>query len=143
VVTRLEYAIEQARRIRRNLVRKRQETDLGGDCGLASIFLADALGSVSSLRHTDDAFVHVWNEVEGFILDITATQFNDSFECDTAGEPPVLGVLVTREPRIYHRPVTTRGDRTLRYLFETAWYEGADHQLLRPAMERLRTRRRA
>lgn len=141
-MTRLDRAVQAARRIRRNLVRLRHETDLGGDCGLASILLADALGDVGTLRHTADTTgrfctPHVWNEVAGVIVDVTATQFNDSSESDDAGEPLVFGVLVTREPRIYHRPVAGRGRQTLAYLFDADWYEDQDHRRLRAAMKRL------
>lgn len=146
--TKLQHAIREARRIRRNLVRLRRETDLGGDCGLASILLADALGDVGTLRHTEDMFgrfcsPHVWNVVCGVIIDITATQFNDSSESDDAGEPAVFGVLVTRQPRVYHRPVAGHGPQTLAYLFDANWYEDQDHRRLRAAMERLRALRRA
>ena len=139
---RLERAVREARRIRKNLVRLRGETDLGGDCGLASLLLADALADVGTLRHTEDAYgrfcaPHVWNEVDGVIIDITATQFNDSSESDDAGEPPVFGVLVTREPRLYHRPVAGRGRQTLAYLSDVDWYEDQDHRRLRAAMKRL------
>jgi len=139
----LERAVREARRIRRNLVRLRGETDLGGDCGLASLLLADALADVGILRHTDDTrgrfcTPHVWAEVDNVIVDITATQFNDSSECDDAGEPPVFGVLVTREPRLYHRPVAGRGRQTLAYLTDVDWYEDQDHRRLRAAMERLK-----
>jgi hypothetical protein len=145
-VTRLDRAIREARRIRRNLVRKRGETDLGGDCGLASILLADALADVGTLRHTEDIrgrfdTPHVWNEIAGVIVDVTATQFNDSMRSDDAGEPAVFGVLVTRKPRVYHRPIAGRGRQTLAYLFDVNWYEDQDHRRLRAVLERLRTRR--
>jgi hypothetical protein len=144
----LQQAVREARRIRRNLVRLRRETDLGGDCGLASILLADAIGDVRTLRHTADTTgrfctPHVWNEVGGVIIDVTATQFNDSSESDDAGEPAVFGVLVTRQPRVYHRPVAGRGGATLAYLSDANWYEDQDHRRLRAAMERLRALLRA
>lgn len=146
--TKLERAIREARRVRRNLVRLRGETDLGGDCGLASILLADAIGDVNTLRHTADTrgrhcTPHVWNVVDGVILDVTATQFNDCMESDDAGEPAVFGVLVTRTPRVYHRPVAGRGRETFTYLFDVDWYEDQDHRRLRAAMERLRLLRPA
>ena len=139
---RLERAVREARRIRKNLVRLRGETDLGGDCGLASLLLADALGDVGTLRHTEDMFgrfcvPHVWNVVDGVIIDITATQFNDNLESDDAGEPPVFGVLVTRSPRVYHRPIAGRGRQTFAYLTEVDWYQDQDHRRLGAAMERL------
>ncbi len=146
--TKLARAIREARRVRRNLVRLRGETDLGGDCGLASILLADAISDVGSLRHTADTrgrhcTPHVWNEVAGVIVDVTATQFNDCVESDDAGEPAVFGVLVTRTPRVYHRPIAGRGRQTLAYLFDVDWYEDQDHRRLRAAMERLRLLRPA
>lgn len=140
---RLAAAIAAARRVRRNLVRLRRDTDLGGDCGLASLLLADAIADVTTLRHTEDTYgrfdtPHVWNEVDGVIVDITATQFNDSKAREDAGEPLVVGVLVTREPRVYHGPIAGRGAQTLAYLSEVDWYEDQDHRRLRAAMERLR-----
>jgi hypothetical protein len=143
MTARLKRAVFEARRIRKNLVRLRGEIDLGGDCGLASLLLADALADVGTLRHTKDTSgrfcsPHVWNELDGVIIDITATQFNDSSESDDAGEPPVFGVLVTRSPRIYHRPVTGRGRQTLAYLSDVDWYEDQDHRRMRATMERLR-----
>ena len=138
MTARLERAVREARRIRKNLVRLRGETDLGGDCGLASLLLADAIADVSILRHTQDSIgrfctPHVWTAVDGVIIDITATQFNDNLE--RAGEPPVFGVLVTKAPRVYHRPVAGRGRQTLAYLSEVDWYE--DHRRGRAAMLRL------
>lgn len=140
--SRLERAVREARRIRRNFVRLRGETDLGGDCALASLLLADAVSDVGILRHTQDSdgrlcTPHVWTVVDGMIIDITATQFNDSIESDGAGEPPVFGVLVTRKPRIYHRPVAGRGRQTLAYVTDVMSYEDRDLRLLRGAMERL------
>jgi hypothetical protein len=148
MIPHLERAVREARRIRKNLVRLRGETDLGGDCGLASLLLADAIADVGILRHTDDTYgrfctPHVWTEVDGMIIDITATQFNDSSECDDAGEPPVFGVLVTPTPRLYHRPIAGRGRQTLAYLTDVDWYEDQDHRRLRAAMERLKKLRAA
>ena len=144
---RLERAVREARRIRKNLIRLRGDTDLGGDCGLASLLLADALGDVATLRHTEDAYgrsctPHVWNVVDGVIIDITATQFNDNLESDDAGEPPVFGVLVTRSPRVYHRPIAGRGRQTFAYLTEVDWYQDQDHRRLGAAMARLTGPRR-
>ena len=101
--------------------------------------LADAIADVSILRHTQDSIgrfctPHVWTAVDGVIIDITATQFNDNLE--SAGEPPVFGVLVTKAPRVYHRPVAGRGRQTLAYLSEVDWYED-HHRRLRAAMLRL------
>lgn len=142
MTTRLERAIREARRIRKNLVRLRGETDLGGDCGLASLLLADAIADVRILRHTEDTFgrfcaPHVWTSIDGVIVDITATQFNDNLETEDAGEPPVLGVLVSRSPRVYHRPVAGRGRQTFTYLTEVDWYQDQGHRRLRAAVERL------
>lgn len=139
----LAHAIREARRIRRNLVRMRRETNLAGDCGLASILLAEALCDVGTLRHTEEATwrfcaPHVWNQIGRVIIDVTATQFNDSSESNDAGEPAVFGVLVTRIPRVYHRPIAGRGRQTLSYLFDVNWYEDQDHRGLRAAMERLK-----
>lgn len=143
--TDLDRAVREARRIRRNLVRLRRDTDLGGDCGLASILLADALGSPASLRGTKDrcedpCMPHVWNVVDGTIIDVTATQFNDSDTCDQAGEPPTFGVLVTRKPRLYHKPVQFRGRAVVDYLMKEDWYSEQDHRLLPSTMRRLARR---
>jgi hypothetical protein len=132
----LEHAVRQARRIRRNLVRLRGDNELGGDCGLASLLLADALGSTRSLRYTDNAsYRHVWHVVDGAIIDITATQFNAPFEANEDTGAPVFGVLVTRKPRSYHRPVVGWGRAALHYV---DWYDDQDHRRLRAVIERLR-----
>ena len=143
VTARLARAVREARRIRKNLMRARKETDLGGDCGYASVLLADALCDVDSLRHTVDIIgryctPHVWNEIDGVVVDVTATQFNDNSEREDAGDPTVRGVLVTPVPRIYHGPIAGRGRKTLTYLIEMDWYNDRDHHGLRAAMERLR-----
>jgi hypothetical protein len=144
----LASAVDHARRIRRNLTRRRRDVDLGGDCGFASILLAAALGNSASLRATADTCgrlctPHVWNCVAGTIIDITATQFNDCMESFDAGEPPVFDVLVTKQPRIYHRPVAHAGRDVLDYL--TDWYaryEERDRRLLQGALKKLEPRKR-
>lgn len=135
----LAFAVDQALRIRRSIARRRRDVDLGGDCGFASLMLAASLGSPASLRATADTrgrtcTPHVWNVVAGTIIDITATQFNDCMESFDAGEPPVFGVLVTRQPRVYHRPVAHVGRVVLDYL--AGWYdeyEARDQRVLRKA----------
>jgi hypothetical protein len=141
----LEVAVREARRIRSSLVRLRRRVDLGGDCALASVLLAVAILDVGTLRHTEDTSgrrctPHVWNEVDGVIVDVTATQFNNCTESVAAGEPAVFGLLVARVPRVYHRPVAGRGQQTLAYLRARAvgWYEGQDHRRFRAAIEELR-----
>jgi hypothetical protein len=127
---RLQQAVREARRIRGNLVRWRRCVDLGGDCAIASLMLAAAIDDVSSLRHHDLSFrswsPHVWNVVDGVIVDVTATQFNDLDEY----QPFVRGVLVTRKPHIFHSCVTSRGAVTLEYLkgIGEAWYDDDDEQ---------------
>lgn len=145
---RLSRAIHEARRIRRNLVRLRGYTSLSGDCGTASIFLAAAIGSPTSLRGTrdlcdDPCMPHIWNVIDGVIVDITATQFNGYIACKQAGEPPVLGVLITKKTRLYHRPVQYRGKQILDYLLAEDWHEDQAHRRLRGVMERLRSTRRS
>ena len=125
---RLQQAVSEARRIRRNLVRWRRCVDLGGDCAIASLMLAAAIDDVSSLRHHDLSFKswspHVWNVVDGVIVDVTATQFNDLDEY----QPFVRGVLVTRKPHVFHGQVTGTGSVTLAYLERTveSWYDDED-----------------
>lgn len=92
-------AIAEARKIRKRLINTYGNLNgLQGWCGIASIRLASKLGSARSLRYGD---WHVWNEVDGHIIDITATQF----------EPAIRGVLVYEAPasRSYHASVTLRG----------------------------------
>jgi hypothetical protein len=142
--TNLERAVTEARRIRRNLLRlplnvQRGNNTLYGNCALASLLLADALGSPASLRGSSDGcedpcMPHVWNVIDGVIVDITATQFNLA---------PVSGVLVTRKSRQYHRPILLRGRRVLDYILadmEEDWLENQGHRRLRVAAERLLTR---
>lgn len=144
----LASAVDQALRIRRSIARRRRDADLGGDCGFASLMLAAALGSPASLRATADTrgrtcTPHVWNVVAGTIIDITATQFNDCMESFDARESPVFGVLVTRQPRIYHRPVAHVGRDVLDYL--TDWYDGyqpRDRRMLQVALKKLEPRKR-
>lgn len=121
-------AVVAARRVRRNLVRWRGDTDLGGMCGLASLLLAAALRDVDSLRHHAIDVIkwspHCWNEIDGVIIDVTATQFNNL----SAYEPAVRGVLVTRQPRIYHQRLSGRGAKTLWYLVDACWYDEEDEE---------------
>ena len=121
----LERAVTVARRIRRNLQRlphnvQRGNAALFGNCALASLLLADAIGSPTSLRGSSDGcedpcMPHVWNVIDGVIVDITATQFNQLFR-EYEPHIPVVGVLITREPRKYHRPILLRGRRVLDYI---------------------------
>lgn len=110
----LDRAILEARRIRRNLVRSNGDAELGGECAIASLLLADALGGPESLRLTACTYQrHCWNVVDGMIIDITATQFNEAGRADN-----VHGVLITRLPMPYHRPVLTQGSRAARVIEE-------------------------
>ena len=134
VTDRVAIATREARRVRRFLVRWRRDTDLGGDCAIASLLVAAAIGDVTSLRHHDIRYKawspHVWNVVDGVIIDVTATQFNDLDEPQPyiPGElqPYVRGVLVTRHPHIYHGHLTGTGKETLAYLacVGHSWYDG-------------------
>jgi hypothetical protein len=129
----LDRAIRAARRVRRSLVRWRRNTDLGGDCAIASLLVASAIGDLGALRHHDLSFKswspHVWNEIDGVIIDVTATQFNDLDEY----QPYVRGVLVTTEPRIFHEKVTGAGPATLAFLEQSgwSWYDDAEDEYRR------------
>ena len=78
-MNKLAEAIEQARKIRSYLVAKRGRffKNLDGDCGLASLLLAQRLGDVRTLRVYEHRYGggHAWNEIGGVVVDITATQF--------------------------------------------------------------------
>jgi hypothetical protein len=132
-VTRLDQAVRAARRVRRALVRWRRNTDLGGDCAIAALLVASAIGDLGSLRHHDLSFKswspHVWNVVDGVIVDVTASQFNDYDEF----QPYVRGVLVTSEPRVYHAQVIGAGAATLAYLERRGWtwYDDAEDEYRR------------
>lgn len=140
----LEHAVSEARRIRRNLLRlpfnvMRGNASLFGNCALASLLLADALGSPTSLRGSSDGckdpcMPHVWNVIDGVIVDITATQFNGYYNRDRKPNAPVSGVLITRKPREYHRPILYRGRQVLDYICADL---GLEHRGLRAAAERL------
>lgn len=128
----LDRAIYAARRVRRSLVRWRRNTDLGGDCAIASLLVAVAIGDLGTLRHHDlpkGWSPHVWNAIDGVIIDVTATQFNDLDEY----QPYVRGVLVTTEPRIFHAQVTGAGSATMAYLEQRgwSWYDDADDEYRR------------
>ena len=88
--------------------------------------LAAAIGDVGSLRHytnaADDWSPHVWNKVEGTIIDITAAQYADF----SIFEPAVSGVLVTKRPYGFH----ARGERglaTLKYMQVEGPFWYSDH----------------
>jgi len=75
------------------MVRLRGERMLTGDCWIASLLLAHALGSPESLRYTEHGFIaHVFNRVDRVIIDVTATQFADDISERGLGR----GVLITR-----------------------------------------------
>jgi hypothetical protein len=132
-VTRLDQAVRAARRVRRALVRWRRNTDLGGDCAIAALLVASAIGDLGSLRHHDLSFKswspHVWNEIDGVIVDVTASQFNDYDEF----QPYVRGVLVTSEPRIFHAQITGTGAATMAFLEQRgwSWYDDAEDEYRR------------
>jgi hypothetical protein len=92
--------------------------------------LAAAIDDVASLRHHDLSFKswspHVWNVIDGAIVDITATQFKDLDEF----QPYLRGVLVTRKPHVFHGQVAGSGGVTLAYLecIGNDWYDGAHEQ---------------
>lgn len=128
----LKRTIEEAKRIRRNLLRARydgryrwRELNLAGACGLASILLSITVNDVSILRGRDG---HVWTQVGKSIIDITASQFNDVYnESTNSHEACVNGVLVTREPRSYHQPVQYSGLDAYLEIINGSWYDESDH----------------
>lgn len=118
----LYRAVSEARRIRKGLMKTGWKANqMAGACGLASILLSIALKDVTILRGTTG---HIWAEVQGTIVDITATQFN-SFRT-YKHDPPVRGVLVTRTPRGYHQSTTT-GMKTYLSVINNKWYSEEDH----------------
>jgi hypothetical protein len=89
-VNRLDRAIAAARAVRTELLRSdpRRPRDLLGQCGLAAIQIAVAIGAPRSLRlgffmnrttfmgrRGRYPHVHAWNVVDNTIVDVTATQF--------------------------------------------------------------------
>lgn len=116
----LGRAIEEAKKIRRNLLRSSKPAwpkDLMGACGLASVLLSIALDDVRTLRFRPG---HCWNKVGRTIIDITATQFNRQ-----TWEEPVKGVLVTNRARSYHEGRTLKGLSA--YIAIIGWYDATDH----------------
>jgi hypothetical protein len=84
----LDRTIAAARTIRADLLRSGKSRDLVGQCGLASIQLAVAIGDPRSLRlgffmkrttflgkRGRYPHMHAWNVVDDTIVDATATQF--------------------------------------------------------------------
>lgn len=126
----LEEAVEEAKRVRRNLLRLYHAYEekkpkfpygLAGACGLASILLAIKLDDHSILRGRPG---HMWTLVKGHIIDITATQFNSlgTYECE-----PIRGVLVTKTPKSFHRPMTLRGLEAYKSVVNENWYSKDDY----------------
>lgn len=110
----LDTAVHEARVIRYRLLRsKGWKSGLAGACGLSSILLSMAVHNVDILRGGQN---HVWAEIEGTIIDITATQFDDD----------IGGVLVTRTPRYYHKE-NSRGRSTYMMVINNNWYNNKDH----------------
>lgn len=123
-VDKIKIAVKEAKRIRRNLLRRTptwtqgSTSALSGACGLASILLSIAVRNVKILRGGSN---HIWTEVDGTIIDITATQFN--FE----EEEIVRGVLVTKIPRSYHEEVLYKGIDAYLEVVNHNWYDKRDH----------------
>jgi len=105
----LDRAIAAARAIRAELLRDpRKPRKLHGQCGLAAIQIAVAIGDPRSLRlgffmnrttfmgrRGRYPHVHAWNVVDNIIVDVTATQF---------GHYPAVHVVpndCTRSPTSY------------------------------------------
>lgn len=124
------FAIQEARRIRRNLIYNTGDTSLVGQCALASLLLAEVLGGPATLRHTTG---HVWNAVNDVIIDITATQFNRISDID------ICGVLVTTTAMYYHKPVIGRGMGTLRCLADGSWHVVDEETAFSALIERVRS----
>lgn len=123
----VERAIRKARRIRSELLRIetwKEDQDLAGACGLASILLSIALKDVEILRRNTR---HVWTEVNGTIIDITASQFNDFTQRDVALNGVVSGVLVTKVTKTYHLDIIDQGLRTYLSVVNNNWYNEGDH----------------
>ena len=96
--------------------------DLGGACGLASVLLCLAVGD-TKLRYLKGTSGHCWNEFDGLIVDITATQFAEPF-------PLMEGVCVTRNPAPFHtsefyhdgKGAYLTGYDMLDWMIEDEWY---------------------
>lgn len=120
----LKLAIAEAKKIRANLLRF---GDFGpyleGACGLASLMLAHRLQDVFSLRIIDNGNCsHVFNVINGTIIDITATQFSQSFFGPCPGAPK-RGVYVSKKPLSVHRPVAGSGMYVYRWIVQD-WHYG-------------------
>jgi hypothetical protein len=116
----LDFAIAEAKKIRRNLLRSTLPswpTDLLEACGLASVLLSIALDDVRTLRFRPG---HCWNRIGRTIIDITATQFNRDKQYKA-----VRGVLVTNRPRSYHEGRVLKGMNA--YIAIIGWYDEADY----------------
>lgn len=133
----LMQAIAEAKKIRRNLLRSDawKNTDLTGACGLASILLSIAVKDVSIIRQSvlpsrwEDE--HIWTEVEGTIIDITASQFNKiksgTTKSDADNITQIHGVLVTRTPRWFHPIPNKIGMESYLRVVNEGWYNENDH----------------
>lgn len=118
--------IAQAEAVHRVLKRHatRGFEDLSEACGLASVMLALLTRRLDSLRYIDFGNVHVWNEFDGTIIDITARQF------DAPATPVPDAVLVTTTPHQFHLPCGETfgaarpliGEAVLVTLINEGWY---------------------
>lgn len=128
----LARAIVAARSVRRRLVKWRGK-ELDGDCALASVLLATEIDDLSSLRMSRE---HVWNRFGDTIVDITATQFNDSDQ-----DPYVRGVLITTTEHSYHTPLVKHGLEVLNVVEAEHWYgSGRVKHLWKSLVERWKER---
>lgn len=108
-----DLAVAAARAIRADLLRStdpRRTRDLAGQCGLASIQLAVAIGDPRSLRlgffmkcttflnrRGRYPHMHAWNVVDGHIIDATATQFGSYSAVHVAPKDDAVAYVETAD----------------------------------------------
>jgi hypothetical protein len=133
MASKLEFAIRQARIIRKNLLRTGQfPDDLNSACGLASVMLAYKLNDVNTLRMRDNVhWQHVYNVVDRTVVDITATQFwgnSNPIGMTYPSGAPRHGVYISKKYLDFHNPISGRGMSVYRFIAQDWEYK---HQSFR------------
>lgn len=128
---RLQEAVAYAKTIRKNLLKSKDYSPyLHGACGIASITLAYKLNDIKTLRLKDAGkWQHVYNVVDGVIIDITATQFYAdaaqfwSYYASSKCDYPKRGLYISKNKLGCHYPVHDRGASVYKYIVEDWYYE--------------------
>ena len=120
---RARYKAARRREIRPHQWNAANLHELQGACAPASLDFAMQSARLDSLRMN---YGHVWNEVDGLTVDITATQFNEDIEKSyRMPSLRVRGVYVatTRHPIAHCNVARMRGRSVVGAVVRGRWYE--------------------